>query len=228
LAHLADLQRQEPLKRKLAAPPAPLFQELRELILRKCVAGKMHAIAAIFEKEPFGALERLVAQKLLDVVQRMAKEEMKDETWLRLVVRPSGRSYEQLRVVAREFLKMDIFNVTAEDCVTFLDPLIESWDIDFATFGMEIVLNRRLAPGHTKRFEFVERQPAGSRDEEAGFRAFLEDPSLKGDATAEEIEFLRALRFGRKRPTALYYYRELQSLRDPLHFRPASTRETTT
>jgi hypothetical protein len=158
----------------------------------------------------------------------MAKEEMKDETWLRLVVRPSGRSYEQLRVVAREFLKMDIFNVTAEDCVTFLDPLIESWDIDFATFGMEIVLNRRLAPGHTKRFEFVERQPAGSRDEEAGFRAFLEDPSLKGDATAEEIEFLRALRFGRKRPTALYYYRELQSLRDPLHFRPASTRKTTT
>jgi len=48
---------------------------------------------------------------------------------------------------------------------------------------------------------------------------------MKGDATAEEIEFLRTLRFGRKRPTALYYYRELQSLRDPLHFRPASTRQ---
>jgi hypothetical protein len=130
-------------------------------------------------------------------------------------------------VVALEFLELDIFNVSAENCVAFLDPLIESWDIDFATFGMEIVLNRRLAPGHKKRFEFVERQPA-SRDEEAGFRAFLQDPSLKGDATAEEIEFLRTLRFGRKRPTALYYYRELQSLRDPLHFRPASTRETTT
>src|SRR5678815_2162807 len=40
LAHLADLERQELLKRKLAAPPAPLFQEVRELILRKCVADK--------------------------------------------------------------------------------------------------------------------------------------------------------------------------------------------
>jgi hypothetical protein len=82
LAHLADLQRQEPLKRKLAAPPAPLFQEVRELILRKCVSGKRHAIGAIFEREPFGALERLVGEKLLDVVQRMARE-IEDETWLR-------------------------------------------------------------------------------------------------------------------------------------------------
>jgi len=222
LAHLADLQRKEVLKRKLAAPPAPLFKEMRELILRKCVPGKKQSIGAIFEKEPFGALERLVAQKLLDVVQRMAKEELEDEAWLRLVARLSGRSYEQLRVIALEFLEMDIFNVSAENCVTFLDPLIESWDIDLATFGMEIVLNRRLAPGHSKRFEFVEREAAPG-DEEAGFQTFLHDPSMKGDATAEEIEFLKKLRFARKRPTALYYYRELQNLRDPLHFRPAST-----
>jgi transcriptional regulator with XRE-family HTH domain len=228
LAHLADLQRKEILKRKLAAPPAPLFKDLRELILRKCVAGKKHSIGAIFEKEPFGALERLVAQKLLDVVQRMAQEELKDETWLRLVARLSGRSYEQLRVIALELLETDIFNVSAENSVTFLDPVIESWDIDLATFGMEIVLNRRLAPGHPKRFEFVEREAAAPGDEEAGFQTFLRDPSLKGDATAEEIEFLKRLRFARKRPTALYYYRELQNLRDPLHFRPASTEEKAT
>jgi transcriptional regulator with XRE-family HTH domain len=228
LAHLADLQRKEVLKRKLAAPPAPLFKEVRELILRKCVAGKTHSVATIFEKEPFGALERLVAQKLLEVVQRMAKEEMEDETWLRLVARLSGRSYEQLRVNALEFLDTDIFNVSTENCVTFLEPLIESWDIDLATFGMEIVLNRRLAPGHPKRFEFVEREAAAPGSEEAGFQAFLHDPSMKGDATAEEIEFLKKLRFARKRPTALYYYRELQNLRDPLHFRRESTEEKTT
>jgi transcriptional regulator with XRE-family HTH domain len=227
LAHLAELQRNEVLKRKLAAPPAPLFKEMRELILRKCVAAKKHSIGAIFAKEPFGALERLVTQKLVDVVQRMAQEELEDETWLRLLARFSGRSYEQLRVIALEFLETDIFNVSAENSVTFLDPLIESWDIDLATFGMEIVLNRRLAPGHPKRFEFVEREPAEG-DEEAGFRAFLQDPSLKGDATTEEIEFLKKLRFARKRPTALYYYRELQNLRDPLHFRRASTDEKTT
>jgi hypothetical protein len=46
---------------------------------------------------------------------------------------------------------------------------------------------------------------------------------LRGDATAEEIEFLRKLTFTRNRPTPLYYYRELQNLRDPLHFRRPST-----
>src|SRR5580692_6311403 len=36
LATLADLLRTDALKRKLADPPAPLFKEVRELILRKC------------------------------------------------------------------------------------------------------------------------------------------------------------------------------------------------
>jgi hypothetical protein len=31
------------------------------------------------------------------------------------------------------------------------------------------------------------------------------------------------MRFNGKRPTALYYYRELQSFRDPLHFRAPMT-----
>ena len=209
----------------MADPPTPLFREVRELILRKCERDKEQHLGATFEKEPFGALERLVTQKLLDVVKRVTKEGLNDETWLHLVARLTDRSYEQMRVIVLEFLETDVFNVSAENCVTFLDPLIESWDIDLATFGMKIVLNRRLAPGHPKRFEFVEREPAAPVDEEQGLQAFLQDPSLRGDATAEEIEFLRKLKFTRKRPTSLYYYRELQSLRDPLHFRGASTAE---
>ena len=218
LATLADLLRADALKRKLADPPAPLFKEVRDLILRKCEPSKEQPIRAMFEKEPFGALERLVTEKLLDVVKRVTKEALDDENWLRLVARLTDRSYEQMRVIVLEFLEADIFTVSVENCVTFLDPLIESWDIDLATFGMEIVLNRRLAPGHPKRFEFVEREPAPPLDEEPGFQAFLQDPSLRGDATAEEIEFLKKLQFTRKRPTPLYYYRELQNLRDPLHF----------
>jgi transcriptional regulator with XRE-family HTH domain len=218
LSTLADALRADALKKKLADPPTALFKEVRELILRKCEPGKEQAIRAMFEKEPFGALERLVTQKLLDVVKRVTKEELDDENWLRLVARLTDRSYEQTRVTVLEFLEADIFNVSVENCVAFLDPLIESWDIDFATFGMEIVLNRRLAAGHPKRFEFVEREPVPPVDDEPGFQAFLQDPSLRGDATAEEIEFLSKLQFPRKRPTPLYYYRELQSLRDPLHF----------
>ena len=228
LATLADRQRTEALKRRLADPPAPLFKEVRELILRKCEPSKEQPIRAMFEKEPFGALERLVTQKLLDVVKRVTKEELDDENWLRLVARLTDRSYEQMRVIVLEFLEADIFSLSVENCVTFLDPLIESWDIDLATFGMEVILNRRLAPGHPKRFEFVEREPAPPVGEEPGLQAFLQDPSLRGDATAEEIEFLKKLRFTRKRPTPLYYYRELQNLRDPLHFRRVSTEEKMT
>ena len=218
LATLADLVRTNALKRKLADPPAPLFKEVRELILRKVAPGKAQPIRAMFETEPFGALERLITQQLLDVAKRVTKQELNDENWLRLVARLTDTSYEQMRVTALDFLETDVFNVSAENCVTFLDPLIESWDIDFATFAMEIVLNHRLAPGHPRKFEFVERHPVPPVSEEPGLQAFLQDPSLRSDATAEEIEFLKTLKFTRNRPTPLYYYRELQNLRDPLHF----------
>ncbi len=217
LTKLADHQRKEVLKRNLEDPPKPLFKEVRELILRKCAPEREKQIRVIFEKQPFGELERLVTQKLLDVVKRVAKDELKSETWLHSVARLSGRSYEAMRVSILEFLDTDAFNLSVENCVSFLDPLIESWDIDLATFGMEIVLNRRLIPGHAKKFEFVERELAQPEDE-PGLKDFLLHLSLNGDATEEEIEFLKRLRLNGKHPTPLYYYRELQNLRDPLHF----------
>jgi transcriptional regulator with XRE-family HTH domain len=218
LSKLAELQRREELKRDLAGPPAPLFREVREVILRKCVSDKEKQVGAIFEKQPFGELERLVTQKLLDVIKKVAKEELNSENWLHLVARLAGRSYEQMRVILLEFLDTDVFSLSPENCVSFLDPLIESWDVDLTTFGMEIVLNRRIASGDARRFEFVE-TGSGQAQVEPGFQEFLKDSSLSGTATKEEIELLRNLRFNGKRPTALYYYRELQSLRDPLHFR---------
>ena len=224
LAKLAEHQRKEELKRNLGDPPKPLFKEVRELILRKCAPATVKQIRAIFEKQPFGELERLVTQKLLDVVKRVAKGELESETWLHSVARLSGRSYEALRVSILEFLETDVFNVSAENCVSFLDPLVESWDIDLATFGMEIVLNRKLIPGYAKKFEFVERE-AAQPEEEPGLKEFLRRQSVSGDATEEEIEFLKKLRFDGKHPTPLYYYRELQNLRDPLHF-PAPMTQT--
>jgi transcriptional regulator with XRE-family HTH domain len=222
LAKLADHQRKEELKRNLGDPPTPLFEEVRELILRKCAPAKEKQIRAIFEKQPFGELERLVTQKLLDVVKRVAKDELESETWLHSVARLSGRSYEAMRVSILEFLETDVFNVSVENCVSFLHPLIESWDIDLATFGMEIVLNRRLIRGYAKKFEFVERELV-QPEEEAALKKFLRYQSVNGDATEEEIEFLKNLRFNGKQPTPLYYYRELQNLRDPLHFRAPMT-----
>jgi transcriptional regulator with XRE-family HTH domain len=219
LAQLAEIQRREELKRDFEEPPAPLFQEVRELVLRKCTPEKQQQIRAIFEKQPLGELERLVTQTLLDVIKRIAKEELNSEKWLRSVARHSGRSYKQMRVTILEFLDTDVFHLSARNCVSFLDPLVDSWDIDLSNFGMEIVLNRGLAAGHSKRFAFVERDPDLPSGGEPGLNAFLKDASLSGTATQEEIEFLKRLRVEGKRPTQLYYYRELQNLRDPLHFR---------
>ena len=218
LSKLADHQRREELKRNLGDPPAPLFREIRELILRKCLPGKEKQVRVIFEKQPFGELERFVTQKLLDAIKNVAKQELNSENWLHVVARLTGRGYEQLRVRLLEFLDTDVFNLSPENCISFLDPLIESWDVDLTTFGMEIVLNGKIASGDPKRYEFVERGP-DQPEVEPGFKEFLNDSSLSGTATKEEMEFLKKLKFNGKRPTSLYYYRELQSLRDPLHFR---------
>ncbi len=218
LSRLAEVQRQEELKKKVGEPPRPLFKECRDLVLRKCEPERQMEVRRIFEKEPFGELERLVTQKLLDAAQGVAKDELGSEEWLRLMAQLSARTYEQMRVAMLEFLDSDVFTVSIENCVAFLNPMIDSWDIDVKTFAIEVVLNRRLAPGSLKRFEFVEQQPQMAVPVEPGLEQFLRDASLSGDATEGEIAFLRTLRFGERRPTPLYYYREVQNLRDPLHF----------
>jgi transcriptional regulator with XRE-family HTH domain len=222
LSELAAHQRHEQLRKSLGPAPAPLFKGVRDLILRKCPPEKEKKVRALFEAQPFGELERLVTQKLLDVAKKIAREELQSDNWLHLVARLSGRSYEEMRVTMLDFLDTDIFNISIENCVSFLEPLIDSWDIDLASFAIEIVLNKRLAPGNSKKFKFVETDCEDPPREEPGFKEFLEDESLRANATPGEIEFLKGLKFRGKRPTSLYYYRELQNLRDPLHFREIS------
>jgi transcriptional regulator with XRE-family HTH domain len=218
LATLAEHQRKEQLKRELGDEPAPLLREVRELVLRKCSPLKERHVRTVFERQPFGELERLVTQKLLDVVKELAQRELESESWLRTVAELGGRGYEEMRVIVLEFLDTDIFHVSCENCVSFLDPLIDSWDIDLETFALDIVLTDRVVSGNLKRFEFVEVESPGNGAEEPGLKGFLQNPSLSGTATTEKVDFLRRLKFQGRRPTPLYYYRELQNLRDSLHF----------
>src|SRR5207249_10589089 len=111
LSKLAELQRREELKRDLAGPPAPMFREIRELIVRKCVPDKEKQVRGMFEKQPFGELERLVTQKLLDVIKKVAKEELNSENWFHLVARLAGRSYEQLRLTLLASLETDALHL---------------------------------------------------------------------------------------------------------------------
>lgn len=222
LSALVAAQRAEELKKKFVVQPSALFQEVRDLVIRKCNAKKQSAVRDIFEKQSFGELERLVTQKLLDVTKKIAREQLQNESWLRSVAKLRQSSYEEMRVAILEFLDIDVFSVSPEHFRRFLDPMIESWDVDLKTLAIEIELNRRFAPVEFVRIQFTEIRSDQLPGEEPGLLAFLRDSAMSGDATAAEIEFLKSLRFGEARPTPLYFYRELQNLRDPLHFSGAT------
>ncbi len=219
LGRLAKIERTAELKHRLGQTPEPLFQGFRDLILGKCVAEKRDEVRVVFERHPFGTLERLITQKLLDVVQRIARQELDSENWIRLAARVGSRTHEETRGMILEFLDADIFNVSRENCVAFMDPLVESWDIDLDSFRLDITLNRRLVVDSQRRFEFVETDAVDGSDGPSGFAEFLDDKRLSGDITEAETRLLRLSRFDGKRPTKLYYHRALQNLRDPLHFR---------
>jgi transcriptional regulator with XRE-family HTH domain len=218
LAKLALAQRMDALKRNYEKPRGALLKETRKLILRKCVAARQKDVRSIFERQPFGELEQLVTQKLLDVVSRVARSELDNQAWLQEVAQLGDKNHEQMRVIILEFLDTDIFNISNEDCISFLDPLIARWDIDLSTFDMEFTLNERLAPGEPKKFAFVEKDYDSRRGDEPGLTDFLQDAVLSSDLSEEELKFLGRLTFKTKRPNRLYYYRALQNFRDPLHF----------
>ena len=221
LATLARAERLDQLRRSYEETQGALLKETRQLVLQKCAPARRLQVRTVFERQAFGELEQLITQKLLDVVRQAAKSELDNESWLHQVAELSNKSYAQMRVFILEFLDTDIFNVSNEDCISFLDPLIAGWDIDLTTFDIEIKLNERLAPGNARKFRFLETDFDSPDEDEPGLHAFLQDAALSGDVSAEEVEFLKRLRFRGKRPSALFYYRALQNLRDPLHFRPA-------
>jgi len=222
LERLAELQRHHDLLRTIEPTPAPLFSDCRQLILRKCAPALRPEVQRLFEKEPFGELERLVTQLLLDITQGLAREELKNDQWLLTLAGASGRSFEQMRVAVLEFLDSDVSQISLEACASFLDPMIEAWDLDLKSFRVNIALNPRLAPARRRSFAFQEVDPQPELCLDPGLDRFLHDPLLSADATPEEIAFLRALPLQGRRPTPLYFYRALQILRDPLHFQPAA------
>ncbi len=223
LAAMAQAQRLEDLKRKLDEIPTPLFREAREFVLGKCRPESQGMVREIFEKQAFGELERLVSQSLLAAAKGVAREGLKDEKWLRRAGKLRRQSREDLRAEIQAFLDTDVLNISVEQCSSFLNPLIESWQIDLKNFNLEVHLSKRLASGGIARFRYAEASAFPGAEEEPGFKDFLRNPGMSGGASDEELAFLKSLKFHRLRPSALYYYRELQSLRDPLHFPSSST-----
>ena len=123
LSAIVEAQRREEWKKAWANPPAPLYREVRDLIVRKCHAARQKQVREIFEKQAFGELERLVTQKLLDVTKRTARAELENELLLRRAAKLRKQSYEEARTVILEFLDTDLFSISAAHCAAFLAPL---------------------------------------------------------------------------------------------------------
>jgi transcriptional regulator with XRE-family HTH domain len=217
LARMVALEHHQALDQKWQAGPAARFGPMRELILRKCRPARQRQMRAIFEKQSFGELEQLITRTLIEVVRREARLHARDDTWVRSIARKGRNTYREMRVRMIDLLDSDP-RASIGDFSPFLDPLIDSWDYDADDFTLEV----KVASGLTRRFGFREQQNAEPSAEEPALRTFLRNSRLSSGATAEEIEILRGMRFpAGGKPTALFYYRTLQSLRDPLHFRQA-------
>lgn len=201
------------------APPAPERTDIYDRMDRflKLPHGELARVAELHLKEELkrriGVVAPLVPE-LRDVLLRTCDPAQLEQ------VRASfeQQSFGELeRLVALTLLHVarlgtDVLHVTPKRR-TRLEAAIAAWEWDPATFALTVT----LTAGERKRFEFVEREAHEER--EKGLVEFLRDPALSGTATADELAFLEELRFKDRRPTALYYYRELQNLRDPLHFR---------
>ncbi|PYQ53006.1 MAG: XRE family transcriptional regulator [Acidobacteria bacterium] len=217
LARLAALEHHEALDHKWQQIPPARFGPMRELVLRKCRPAYRQQMQAIFERQPFGELEQLVTRTLIEVVRSEARAHARDDVWVRSIAKKNSFSYREMRVGVIDLLESDP-RASVGDFSPFLDRLIRSWNYDLDDFTLEIELTDRT----TRRFAFREETNGKFGREESGLQAFLRDPKLSSSATPEEIELLRRIPFpADARPTVLFYYRILQSLRDPLHFQPS-------
>ena len=162
----------------------------------------------------------LSAQALLYVAKRVAKRELQDSQWIHRVARITRQTYEDARVLVLNFLDRDVFHISNEKCMIFLESLVRRWDIEFDTFSMEVALNRHLTDGCLKKLEIREAEPEKPEAVEPGLLEFLEDKTLSAGISDDEIAFLKRLSLNGQRPSRFYYYRELQNLRDPLNFDP--------
>lgn len=210
LARLAALQHRDAIDRAWRGSREARFGPMRELILGKCRRNE-RTMRAIFERDPFGELERLITRTLIEVIRDEARIHARDARWLHSLASNAGASYRRMRVELIDLLDSDPA-ASIGDFTPFIEPLILSWNFDLDDF----VLVVRLTTDVTRRFGFREDTKQKTASDPAGLRAFLRNARLSDGATAAELEILRSLRVPSATP--LFYYHVLQNLRDPLNF----------
>lgn len=124
---------------------------VRGLLLELCESARARVLHRRLGQKGGAALERLIAQRLLEVAQGFVRRQLDDEVGIRLAASREGSTYLEMRMRLLEFLD------TAADALTpavhedFVRPRIAAWDIDLETHAMRIVLRtHEPAPRHKR------------------------------------------------------------------------------
>ncbi len=134
--------------------PSP---RVRELLLELCEPTRARVLSRrLTQKHVGGAaggppLDALVAQRLLEVAQGFVRRQLDDEVGIRVASSREGCTYLELRMKLLEFLDATASSITPADVEDFFRPRIGSWDLDFETQTMRIVLRTQEPAPRQKR-----------------------------------------------------------------------------
>ena len=137
--------------------PSP---RVRELLLELCDPARARVLVRRLTQKRVGGgavggggppLDALVAQRLLEVAQGFVRRQLDDEVGIRVASGREGCTYLELRMKLLEFLDATPSSLTATDVEDFFRPRIGTWDLDFETQTMRIVLRTQEPAPRQKR-----------------------------------------------------------------------------
>jgi hypothetical protein len=131
--------------------------KVRALLLGLCEPTLAKKLDRRFTKrdQETAALDRLIAQRLLEVAQGFVRRQLDDEVGIRVAANREGVTYLQMRMRLLEFLDCTVESLSVTDHDVFIRPRIGFWNMDLETQAMRIVLrSQEPAPRQRRAMGF--------------------------------------------------------------------------
>jgi hypothetical protein len=131
--------------------------KVRALLLGLCEPNMAKKLDRRFTKrdQETATLDRLIAQRLLEVAQGFVRRQLDDEVGIRVAANREGVTYLQMRMRLLEFLDATVESLSVTDHDIFIRPRIGFWEINLETQAMRIVLrSQEPAPRQRRAMGF--------------------------------------------------------------------------
>ncbi|HXV90748.1 MAG TPA: hypothetical protein VD707_05220 [Gemmatimonadales bacterium] len=114
---------------------------VRELLLSLCGPASVPVVTRrLAASRDAGALEILIAERILEVAQGYVRHQLSDEVGIRVAASREDCTFVEMRMRLLDFLDATPSSLTVDDHEAFVRPRIQRWDIDLETNAMRIVL----------------------------------------------------------------------------------------